>query len=73
MAAKPAIRAILARVIPAAFVLGAGMELFMVYVRIGDETFYDVAKRLECERREEKLRSRRELEERVRRRKKKTE
>lgn len=32
------------------------MELFMLHVRIGSETFYDTAKRKEIERRMERLR-----------------
>lgn len=31
------------------------MELFMIYARIGSETFYDTAKRLEEERRKARL------------------
>mmetsp|Transcript_18550 Transcript_18550/g.22704 ORF Transcript_18550/g.22704 Transcript_18550/m.22704 type:complete len:85 (+) Transcript_18550:1836-2090(+) len=38
--------------VPGGFVLGAGMELFMVKVPIGGKTFYDVAK----EKKEERLR-----------------
>lgn len=31
------------------------MELFMIYARIGSETFYDTAKRLERERRVQRM------------------
>ena len=41
---------LLAKVCAGGFVVGAGMELFMVKVRIGKETFYDVAKRKKLER-----------------------
>lgn len=40
----------LIRVVPMAFALGAVMELFMIYGKIGSETFYETAKRLENER-----------------------
>ena len=36
--------------VPACFVIGAGMELFMIKVPIGGKTFYDVAKRKRAER-----------------------
>lgn len=45
--------------------LGACIELFMIKVRVGSETFYDTAKRLEAERRKERENERRELEKRV--------
>lgn len=38
------------RFLPLFFVIGAGIELFMVKVRIGRETFYDVYVRKESER-----------------------
>lgn len=40
----------------ASFCAGAGMELFMIYGRVGSETFYDTAKRKEIERRDERRR-----------------
>lgn len=46
------------------------MEYFMIKVRIGDETFYDTAKRLEARRRAEKHAAARALEDRVSARKK---
>ena len=36
--------------VPSCFVIGAGMELFMIKVPIGGKTFYDVAKRKKAER-----------------------
>lgn len=45
--------------------IGAALELFMIKVKVGQETFYDTAKRLEAARRAEKLELRRELERRV--------
>lgn len=69
MVDRVSLRGTLIRVVPAAFVLGAAMELFMIYVRIGDETFYETAKRLEVQRREEKLKAARELEDSVKHRK----
>lgn len=50
---------------PAAFALGAAMELFMIYVRIGNETFYETAKRLEQRRRDERHQSAQDLQARV--------
>lgn len=38
------------RFLPLFFVIGAGIELFMIKVRIGRETFYDVYVRKESER-----------------------
>ncbi|XP_043934818.1 small integral membrane protein 4 [Protopterus annectens] len=38
------------RFMPFFFVLGAGMEWFMINVRIGQETFYDVYRRKRSER-----------------------
>lgn len=70
MSRNISLRGTLIRVIPAAFVIGATMELFMTYVRIGDETFYDTAKRLEMQRQEERKRAAEELEKRVREREK---
>lgn len=45
----------LLKVIPISFAAGAAMELFMIYARIGSETFYDTAKRLEQERRKNRM------------------
>ncbi|GJQ08624.1 hypothetical protein GpartN1_g415.t1 [Galdieria partita] len=42
--------------VPLGFVGGCCIELFMLHVRIGSETFYDTAKRKEIERRMERLR-----------------
>lgn len=56
----------LMKVVPLAFVVGGGIELFMTYVRIGNETFYDAAKRLEATRREERRQEKEDLERRVR-------
>lgn len=36
--------------LPLFFVIGAGIELFMIKVRIGKETFYDVYVRKESQR-----------------------
>jgi len=47
---RPSVLPILARAIPACALVGAAVELFMIRVRIGDETFYDVATRKEAER-----------------------
>ncbi|KAK4525925.1 hypothetical protein GAYE_SCF18G3834 [Galdieria yellowstonensis] len=44
------------RVVPLGFLGGCCIELFMLHVRIGSETFYDTAKRKEIERRMERLR-----------------
>ncbi len=41
------------------------MEYFMITVRIGDETFYQTATRLEATRRAERLQQRKELKQRV--------
>lgn len=57
MASKRPMGETLKRIIPMAFIIGAGMELFMTYVRIGNETFYDTAKRLEQARRVERRRA----------------
>lgn len=57
------------RIVPLSFCVGAGIELFMTYVRVGSETFYETAKRLEAERREARRQSQKELEERVKSRK----
>ena len=46
-------------------VIGAGIELFMIKVRVGSETFYDTAKRLEATRRAERMQAKEELERRV--------
>ncbi|GJD12011.1 hypothetical protein Gasu2_61250 [Galdieria sulphuraria] len=42
--------------VPLGFLGGCCIELFMLHVRIGSETFYDTAKRKEIERRMERLR-----------------
>lgn len=63
------LRGALIRVVPMAFIVGAGMELFMTYVRIGDETFYETAKRLEETRREERQQAAQDLQRRVEERK----
>ncbi|KAM8930745.1 ubiquinol-cytochrome c reductase complex assembly factor 5 [Pelodytes ibericus] len=42
------------RFLPFFFVLGGAMEWFMINVRIGKETFYDVYRRRESERQYEK-------------------
>ncbi|KAL9959904.1 hypothetical protein ACROYT_G033279 [Oculina patagonica] len=39
------------RFLPLFFLVGAGIELFMIKVRVGKETFYDVYVRKEAERR----------------------
>jgi hypothetical protein len=49
---------ILARVIPTCFVVGAGVELFMINVDINGTSFYGTAIRKEAERRDEALRQR---------------
>ncbi|XP_043831954.1 small integral membrane protein 4 [Dromiciops gliroides] len=38
------------RFLPFFFVLGGAMELFMIKVRVGQETFYDVYRRKQSER-----------------------
>ncbi|CAH1261964.1 SMIM4 [Branchiostoma lanceolatum] len=38
------------RFLPVFFVMGAGMEWFMINVRLGRETFYDVYRRKQAER-----------------------
>jgi len=40
--------------LPLFFFLGAGIELFMIKVRVGRETFYDVYVRKESEREKER-------------------
>lgn len=40
--------------LPLFFVIGAGIELFMIKVRVGRETFYDVYVRKESQRRLER-------------------
>ncbi|CAH3148731.1 unnamed protein product [Pocillopora meandrina] len=42
------------RFLPLFFIAGAGIELFMIKVRIGKETFYEVYVRKESERRLER-------------------
>lgn len=41
------------------------MEYFMITVKIGEETFYDTAKRLEAARRRDRAESRSELKDKV--------
>ncbi|KAK4530162.1 hypothetical protein CCYA_CCYA03G1019 [Cyanidiococcus yangmingshanensis] len=48
---RPTLWKMLAIIIPGCFLLGAGMEYFMIKVPVGGETFYSVAKRKEAERR----------------------
>lgn len=54
-------RKFLFRIMSVSFVVGAGMELFMIYGRVGKETFYDTVKRLELERRPERQRRMQEI------------
>ncbi|KAE8612923.1 hypothetical protein XENTR_v10013044 [Xenopus tropicalis] len=42
------------RFLPFFFVLGGAMEWFMINVRLGPETFYDVYRRRQSERRQER-------------------
>ncbi|KAM4721268.1 ubiquinol-cytochrome c reductase complex assembly factor 5 [Rhinophrynus dorsalis] len=42
------------RFLPFFFVLGGAMEWFMINIRIGSETFYDVYRRRQSERRYER-------------------
>lgn len=65
MASQAPLGKTLVKVVPAAFVLGGAIELFMTYVRVGNETFYETAKRLEASRREEKRQDKEVLERRV--------
>lgn len=66
MASQAPLRKTLMKVVPLAFVFGGAIELFMTYVRVGNETFYDTAKRLEASRREEQRQEKERLERRVR-------
>lgn len=66
MTAHTALRRNLMRIVPLAFIAGAGIELFMTYVRVGNETFYDTAKRLESQRREQRRKDEEEMKQRVR-------
>lgn len=54
-------RQLLGRIVAVSFVVGAGVELFMIYARIGNETFYDTAKRKEMQRRPERRRKNEEF------------
>ena len=54
---------ILARVIPTCFVVGAGVELFMINVDINGVSFYGTAIRKEAERRDHALKQKIEYEE----------
>lgn len=58
-------RSFLFRVVVGSFLCGAGMETFMIYGRIGSETFYDTAKRKEIERRPERRRKNEEYREQL--------
>jgi Uncharacterised protein family UPF0640 len=51
MASAPTLGGTLARVVPLGLVVGAALELFMVKVTVGSESFYQTALRLEAERR----------------------
>eukprot|EP00943_MAST-04B_sp_MAST-4B-sp1_P004215 g4215.t1 len=46
-----ALRGPLLKVVPVCFLIGAGMEFFMIKVNIGNTNFYETAKRKEAERR----------------------
>jgi hypothetical protein len=46
-----ALRGPLLKVVPLCFLIGAGMEFFMIKVNIGNTNFYETAKRKEAERR----------------------
>lgn len=65
MTSRAPLQKTLIRIVPLAFVVGASMELFMAYVPVGNETFYDTAKRLEAQRKLEKQKSMDELRRRV--------
>jgi len=65
MSGQMPLRKLLVRVIPAAFMVGVAMELFMIFVPVGSETFYDTAKRLENTRREERRQRDADLKRRV--------
>ena len=45
------LRGPLLKVVPLCFLVGAGMEFFMIKVNIGNTNFYETAKRKEAERR----------------------
>ena len=49
---------ILSRVVPICFIVGAGVELFMINIKIGDTSFYNTAIKKEAERRDDALRQR---------------
>ena len=57
-AATPTLSQLLRKIVPLCFVMGAGLELFMVKVDIRGTNFYGTAKRKAAERRDEKLRER---------------
>lgn len=65
MAAQVPLGKTLIKVVPLAFVLGGAIEVFMTYVRVGNETFYETAKRLEANRRQERRQHKEDLERRV--------
>lgn len=71
MTRKQPLTRLLMKVVPLAFLTGAGIELFMIYVRVGSETFYETAKRLEQTRQEDKKRREEELIHRVHERRRK--
>ena len=53
-------RSLLLRVAGVSFFMGAGIEWFMIKVRIGSETFYDTATRLEAQRQFDALKAAKE-------------
>lgn len=65
MAAQAPLGKTLVKIVPLAFILGGAIEVFMTYVRVGNETFYDTAKRLEANRRQERRQEKEDLERRV--------
>lgn len=71
MTQKQPLGRLLMKVVPLAFLAGAGIELFMIYVRVGNETFYETAKRLEQTRQEDMKRKEEELINRVHERRRK--
>lgn len=55
MSSPKPISHVLLRLVPLSFAAGAAIELFMIYGRVGSETFYDTAKRLEYQRRVQRI------------------
>jgi hypothetical protein len=51
MSTRISLPRVLLRVIPAGFIVGACLEVFMIKVTIGKESFYETAVRLEAQRR----------------------